>query len=88
MKIVIFLICLLGIAQADDITSTDSSWSAGTKFLFTLFLLGSAIAVFLYFDRKNDQVYSRWLRGCIGDLIMKIRNKRSYRNELSQKVET
>ena len=45
------------------------------------------IAIGLYYDKNHDFAYSRALRGLIGDCIMMIRRKRSYSNELSQKIE-
>ena len=53
--------------------------------VFTLLL--ATVAFLWYYDRKYGYRYSRALRGMIGDWIIKIRNKKKYSNELSERID-
>ena len=51
------------------------------------FLVLGLFGLCWYYDRRSGYVYSRYLRGIIGDLIMKVKKKRGYSRELRGKGE-
>ena len=88
LSLLAFLSVIGVVCAKEDKKQKEEGWSTTSIVAVGLVLAAGLVGLALYYDRKNGFVYSRALRGKIGDCIMMVRRKRSYTNELGQKVET
>jgi hypothetical membrane protein len=77
--LIILYAFLLGLAASQSSPSQAQVKSSGIGTLYLLSAIAAILIGIWYYDKRNHNMYSRALRGAIGDCIVRYKNKKNYR---------
>lgn len=77
--LIILYTLLLGLAASQSTSSQAQVKSSSIGTLYILAAIATVLIGIWYYDKRNHNMYSRALRGAIGDFIVRYRNKKHYR---------